>query len=179
MKISDKTIKITELICAVAIALTGVFLLLVSLGLFPFSFGDCWSIAVATCFFAMSLVIALIQKNSIGVVFAWAFGILALARLFVLLGLSEHSVYPAYIVALPIGIANGTVCGGYPSIISKVSLAITGAALILLLESTQVLPIAVVLSIIIVYLGVIGALCALVRLKNNKKPKEEENNNVS
>lgn len=179
MRISDKAIKLTEFICASVITLTGVFLLLVSLGLFSFTFGDCWSVAVTTCFFVISLVTALIQKNSIGLTFAWAFGILALARLFVLLGLPEHSVYPAYIVALPIGIANGAVCGGYPSIISKVSLAITGAALILLLESTQVLPIAVVLSIIIVYFGVIGVLCSLFRLRNDKKSKEEENNNVS
>lgn len=174
--VSGKKVCITELISAIIALLTGVFLMLAGLKVFPFSIGECWLMAVYVCFFWVSLVAAVIQKNSIAGCFTVILAVLIVAQIFVLSGCTHRQIYPFYIIALPMGIAGGWSNTHYAARVISVCLAVTIAGLLLFLESTSLLPIAVVLPLIAVYLSVIGIVYAAVRLrtKNNLHNKENE-----
>lgn len=170
----DRLIHITELVSAVAVSVTGVFLLLAGLGVFPFTVGQCWLMAVYTCMVFIALFVAISQKNSIAIFFSWVIGALIVAKVMMLSGFSARNIYPLYIIAIPLGVANGAMFTRYAAKTIKACLAVVGVGLILLLESTTLLPLSVVLPIVAIYLGVLGAIYAATRLRKNKIHKENK-----
>lgn len=170
-EVSKKTVHITELISATIVTVTGIFLLLAGLNVFSFPIEKCLLISIYLCFFAISLVIAIMQKNMIGVCFTWAFALLILAQSIVLMGYGHRVVYPIYIAALPIGIFNAAIYINAPKL-CKVMAALAIAALMLFLESSELLPIGAVLPIISVYFGIIGIIYAGMRLHKTRNSLE-------
>ena len=171
--IGDKTVHVVELISAAAVAITGIFLTLVAFNLFPFSIDKCWLISVYICIFIISLVVAIAQKNSIGIFFCLIFAMLIIAQAFVLIGYSHRNIYPIYIIALPLGCIGGTIRSEYARKVFAIMLAIIGAGLLLLLESTGVLSIKIILPLIAAYFGVLGVIYATVRLKKGNLHNKE------
>ena len=164
MKDVQRKVHIVELVSAIIIVLTSVFLLLTGLNVFLFSIGSCALIAVFACLTLISLITAIVLSNSIAFSFSWIFGMLLVAQIFIALGLTVRNIYPIYVIALPLGIANGAVKAKLPSAVIKVAFAFIGVGLILLLESCCVLSVQVVLPIIAIFIGLILMLYALSRL---------------
>ncbi|MBE5731250.1 MAG: hypothetical protein E7350_04810 [Clostridiales bacterium] len=174
-KVDSKTLNLTELITACIVAITGVFLLLCGLEVLPFVIGDVWLVATFVCFFAISLAVSLIQKNGIAIAMCWIMGVLAIAQLFVAFGIELRNIYPAYVLAIPLGVANCAAIKGYPSAIIKVSLCLVGVGLLLFLESSRLLTAGVVLPIIVVYLSVMGIGYVAIKMYRRKNKDDQKN----
>lgn len=172
-EVDSNTLYLTELITACTVAITAVFLLLCGAKVLPLAIADVWLVATFTCFFVVSLAVSLIQKNGIAITMCWIFGVLAITQLFVAFGAEVRNIYPAYVLAVPLGVANCAAIKGYPSAIIKVSLSFVGIALLLFLESSKLLSLWVVLPIIAVYLSVMGIGYAVIKMYKSKKNKQK------
>ena len=100
---------------------------------------------------------------------------LAITQLFVTLGVEVRNIYPTYVLAVPLGVANCAAIKGYPSAIIKASLCLVGVGLLLFLESSMLLPVGVVLPIIVLYLSVTGIGYAAVKINKTKKSRKGNN----
>ncbi|MCH5164635.1 MAG: hypothetical protein J1F36_06435 [Clostridiales bacterium] len=172
-EIGDKTVHIVELISALAVAITGIFLTLTGLNVFPFSIDKCWLMSVYICLFIISLAASVAQKNAIGIFFCCIFALLIIAQTFVLIGYSHRTIYPIYIIAIPFGCIGGALQSPYARKVCLIMLAIIGAGLLLLLESTGVLSIKIILPLIAAYFGVLGVIYATVLLKKDNLHNKE------
>ena len=170
----QRKVHIVELASAFIIVLTSVFLLLAGLDMFSFSIGSCALIAVFACFTLISLITAIVLNNSIALAFCWIFGLLLIAQVFIAFGLEPRNVYPIYVIALPLGAANGAAKARLPSMVIIVALAVVGVGLILLLESCCVLSLEVVLPIIAIFIGLFLSLYALSKLRSKSSRDDEK-----
>lgn len=164
----EKIIHVTELISGICIVITAIFLLLAGLNVFPFSIGECWLISVFVCFFVISLFIAILQKNHIGIFFTSLWFLLILSQILVLIGLAHRQIYPIYVVAVPLGLINTTVTVKAATKLFKIAFTLTVAGLLLFLESMSVLSIGIVLTIIVLYFGLLGIVYAVIKLRKEK-----------
>ena len=178
-RIDEKTIRITEILTAATVMVTGLILMLAGLKVLPFSVEKYWLVAVFGCFFVTSLIVAVLQKNGIAVTLSLMFGILTVAQILVAVGLDIRNVYPVYVVSLPVSVAAGAALSKLPSIVTKVALAFVGASLLLFLESAEILTVAVVLPIIAIYMGALGLIYSAQKLRKKNTVKEKNNESDS
>lgn len=162
---------ISELIVSGIALLYGLFLLFAGIEIFPFSIGRVAFLSTCVCLFAMSLAVATVQRNTIGLFFTFTFAVLIVSAVVMMFGYTSRNVYPLFIASV--------FCGGM-GISPKLpafrpfclSLAMVGATLILMLESFNVLAVSVVLPILVIYFALLGITYALIALR---KKSEEEN----
>ncbi len=172
-EVDGKILHITELISAAAVTLTSVFLILAALNVFPFSIDKCWLMAVYVCLFAISLSVALLQKNVIGIGCVASSIVLIIAQATIVCGMTLKEIYPLYVIFLPIGAVCGSCFARRFDGFFKISAALTGMGLLLFLHSLSVLPIKVVLPVLAAYFGILGVIYAVVKM-NGKKYKENK-----
>ncbi len=163
-----RIIHITELASASAVTVTGIFLTLAAADVFPFSIDKCWLMSVYVCLFAISVIVAVMQKNMIGIGAAAATLMLIVAQTMILCGFAHRQIYPIYVLALPVGVALSTSFARYFGVLFKAAISLIGMGLLLFTESFSILNVQVVLPIIAVYYGILGVIYSCLKLKRQK-----------